>query len=205
MTTEQTTNMMTPDADAAQQVLDFWFGRPGDAHYHCAREEWFRKDDAFDAQIRARFGPLIERALAGELAGWASQPASAVAQIVVLDQFTRNAFRGSARAFAGDALALAAARSLVASGVDRTLPGVRRQFVYLPFEHSESRADQHESLRLFEQLARDEPALADLREWAHKHLVIVERFGRFPHRNAILGRASTPEEVEFLRQPGSGF
>jgi uncharacterized protein (DUF924 family) len=193
---------MTPDP---QQVLDFWFGRPGDADYHRPREQWFRKDDAFDARIRDRFDVLIEHGLAGGLDGWAAHPASAVAQILVLDQFTRNTFRGTARAFSGDARALAAAQALVASGADRAMPAVRRQFVYLPFEHSEALAMQDESMRLFTQLARDEPSLADLVTWADKHRVIVARFGRFPHRNAVLGRASTAEEIEFLRQPGSGF
>lgn len=191
--------------NTSQDVLDFWFRAPGEAEYHRPREVWFRKDDAFDAQIRSRFGGLIEQALAGQLESWALHPASAVAQIVVLDQFTRNSFRGTARAFAGDARALAAAQALVASGADRAMPGVRRQFVYLPFEHSEDLAMQDESMRLFTELGRDEPALADLATWADKHRVIVARFGRFPHRNDALGRASTAEEIEFLKQPGSGF
>ncbi len=189
----------------AQAVLDFWFRAPGEPEYHRTRAEWFRKDDAFDAQIRTRFGALIEQALAGDLAGWAAHPAPAVAQIVVLDQFTRNVFRGSARAFAGDTLALAAARALVASGADRAMPGVRRQFVYLPFEHAEDLACQDESIRLFTQLGRDEPALADLLPWAERHHEIIVRFGRFPHRNALLGRASSAEETAFLQQPGSSF
>jgi uncharacterized protein (DUF924 family) len=189
----------------AQAVLDFWFGRPGDADHLRPRAAWFRKDEAFDAAIRDRFGALIEAALRGELARWADEDRSAVALIVVLDQFPRNAFRGSARMFDGDALALAAARRLVQSGADRGLPGVMRQFVYLPFEHAEDMAMQHESMRLFSDLARDEPALADLPEWARKHMDIVARFGRYPHRNALLGRASTPDEIEFLQQPGSGF
>jgi uncharacterized protein (DUF924 family) len=189
----------------AQAVLDFWFGRAGDADYLQPRAAWFRKDEAFDAAIRDEFGAVIEAALRGELRPWAGTPESAVAWIVVLDQFPRNAFRGSARMFAGDALALAAARALVATGADRTLPGVMRQFVYLPFEHAEDLGVQHESIRLFAELARDEPALAGLPEWARKHMEIVARFGRYPHRNALLGRASTAEEIEFLQQPGSGF
>jgi uncharacterized protein (DUF924 family) len=192
------------DARAAA-VLDFWFGQPGDAHYLQPRPEWFRKDEAFDALIAQRFGALIDAALRGELEGWSERPASALAQVIVLDQFTRNTRRGSAGMFAGDARALAAARALCASGADRNLAGVQRQFVYLPFEHSEQLADQLESLRLFEQLERDAPALTGLLEWARKHHEIVVRFGRFPHRNAVLGRSSTAEEIEFLKQPGSGF
>ena len=189
----------------AAEVLDFWFGKPGEAHHLQTRPEWFRKDEAFDALIAQRFGTLIDAGLRSELAPWAAQPLSARAQIVVLDQFTRNTRRGTAGVFAGDAQALATARALVAAGDDLRLAGVQRQFVYLPFEHSETLADQTECLRLFEQLGRDEPALAGLLEWAQKHYDIVARFGRFPHRNAALGRNSTAEEIEFLKQPGSGF
>ena len=123
----------------------------------------------------------------------------------MLDQFTRNVFRDTPRAFAGDARALQAARALVAGGADRGLLAVQRQFIYLPFEHAESPALQDEALRLFEQLAADHPEQAGLVEWADKHRVIIERFGRFPHRNLVLGRVSTAEEIEFLKQPGSGF
>ena len=189
----------------AQAVLDFWFGPSDDPQHRLPRKQWFVKDEAFDALIRERFGAAIERAIAAEFAHWAATPAGAVAQIVVLDQFTRNAFRGSARAFAGDARALAVAQALVASGNDRTLPGVQRQFVYLPFEHAESLVMQRESVRLFAQLERDEPAVGELLVWAQRHQDIVERFGRFPHRNAALGRASTPDELTFLQQPGSSF
>ena len=189
----------------AQDVLAFWFGAPDDPQHLLPRKQWFVKDDAFDAGIRERFGTLIEHAIAGDLAHWAATLSDALAQIVVLDQFTRNAFRGSARAFAGDARALAAARALVATGQDRALPGVQRQFVYLPFEHAEDLAMQRESIRLFARLERDEPAVGELLIWAQRHHEIIERFGRFPHRNAALGRTSTPEELEFLRQPGSGF
>jgi len=189
-------------------VLDFWFGPPDDPGHTRPRPQWFQKDDAFDDQIRQRFGPLVERALVGGIDDWLAspvQPLPALARVIVLDQFTRNAFRGTARAFAGDAMALHAARALVASGADRALTGVQRQFAYLPFEHAEDLAHQRTSVQLFQQLAADEPALAGLVGWAQKHLEIVERFGRFPHRNAALGRASTPEEAAFLLTPGSGF
>ena len=193
---------------APQEVLDFWFGPPDDPGYGQTRSQWFRKDEAFDASIAQRFGTLIEGALVGAIDDWvgtAASPLPALARVIVLDQFTRNAFRGTARAFAGDAMALQTARWLVASGVDRQLTGVQRLFAYLPFEHAEDLAHQRTSLQLFEQLGRDEPTLADLLDWARRHHDVVARFGRFPHRNAALGRVSSPEEIAFLQQPGSGF
>ncbi len=197
---------MTTTTDArATEVLDFWFGAPDASGKLATREAWFRKDAAFDASIRERFGTRIDAALRGELAVWAKEPMSALALVLLLDQFTRNTRRDSAGMFAGDALALGITRDIVAAGWDRSMAGVQRQFVYLPFEHSESLADQHESLRLFAQLGQHHPELAGLLEWARKHHDIVARFGRFPHRNAALGRASTAEEAEFLKQPGSGF
>ena len=192
----------------ALAVLDFWFGPPDHPGHAQPRPQWFQKDDAFDAQIRQRFGPLIERALIGDIDDWLTRPVAplpALALVIVLDQFTRNAFRGTARAFAGDAMALQTARALVASGADRSLTGVQRQFAYLPFEHAEDLALQRTSVQLFQQLAQDEPALAGLVDWAQRHLDIVARFGRFPHRNAALGRPSTAEEAAFLLTPGSGF
>jgi len=192
----------------AQDVLDFWFGPPTDPDHARQRVQWFRKDEAFDQQVVARFGTLIEQALAGGTDGWIAsplQPLPALARVIVLDQFTRNAFRGSARAFAGDAMALQTARALVAAGLDRGLTGVQRLFVYLPFEHAEDLAHQRTSVQLFEQLGRDEPALAGLLEWAQRHHDVVARFGRFPHRNAVLGRASSDEEAAFLLTPGSSF
>jgi uncharacterized protein (DUF924 family) len=198
--------------DAARTVLDFWFGPPEDPAHRLARAQWFKKDDAFDADIRTRFGPLIEQALAGKLdAAWVShpvQPLPALALVIVLDQFTRNTFRGTARAFAGDARALQVARALVVSGADRELTGVQRQFCYLPFEHAEDRSHQRTAVQLFEQLERDEPTLGGptgLAHWARLHEDIVLKFGRFPHRNAALGRASTAQEAAFLLTPGSGF
>ncbi len=184
----------------AHAVIDVWFGDGENAN-----PEWFRKDPAFDVSIRTRFGAVIRAALAGELADWERTAPGALARIVVLDQFTRHAYRGTPRAFAGDALALAAAKALVASGRDRTLKALQRCFVYLPFEHSENLQDQAESLRLFGALAAEHPARAAELEWARKHEVVIARFGRFPHRNAILGRDSTAEELAFLEQPGSRF
>lgn len=189
----------------ALAVMDFWFGRHGDRGRDTPRRQWFEKSDAFDEQIRDRFGTLIPRAIAGELQGWSADSEGAVAHILVLDQFTRNVFRGSAQAFAGDARALAAARALVDAGTDRMLPGVQRQFVYLPFEHAEDLAAQDEALRLFTELEREVPIVGELSLWAQRHRDIIVRFGRFPHRNAALGRSSTPEEIEFLKQPGSSF
>jgi uncharacterized protein (DUF924 family) len=186
----------------AQSVIDFWFGAPP---VEAPRAEWFRKDEAFDARIRERFGALIDKALAGGLREWDTSAEGTLARILLLDQFTRNAFRGAARAFAGDALALAAARALVTRGADRTLPGLMRQFVYLPFEHAEDAAAQRESLRLFALLEREHPVARGLLHWARRHAEIVARFGRYPHRNALLGRVSTPAEMEFLKRPGSGF
>ncbi|MBX3607487.1 MAG: DUF924 domain-containing protein [Piscinibacter sp.] len=188
-----------------QAVLDFWFGAPGTPAHGQRRPEWFRKDPAFDAAIAARFGPLIESALAGRLDTWATDAPSTLALIVVLDQFTRNCLRDTPRAFAGDRQALELARALVGRGADRELPTVQRTFAYLPFEHAEDLAAQREAVRLFEALAAEDPAEAGSLDYAIRHRDIVARFGRFPHRNAILGRASTPEEAEFLRQPGSGF
>jgi len=187
------------------EVLDFWFGAPGTPERGTLRPEWFRKSDDFDALIRGRFGAAIEAALAGELAAWKATMPEALAEVLLLDQFTRNVFRGSARAFAGDARALAAARAIVSRNAERILPPEQRQFVYLPFEHAEDLAAQREGIALYAQLAREHPAMEDALHWARRHEEIIARFGRFPHRNAQLGRASSAEEEDFLRQPGSGF
>jgi uncharacterized protein (DUF924 family) len=182
-------------------VLGFWFGAPPFSR----RAEWFRKDAAFDGQIRQRFGSLNKSALRGAIDAWRADPLPALARLIVLDQFSRNLHRNSARAFAGDALALVAAQDIVARGWDSGYAPVQRWFVYLPFEHAEDVAMQRESLRLFAGLAHDAPDEADTVEWAQKHHDVIQRFGRFPHRNVALGRVSTAEELEFLAQPGSGF
>jgi uncharacterized protein (DUF924 family) len=179
----------------AQDVLDFWFGQGTERGV--AHRRWFEKDAAFDAEIRRRFLLAYEQQLLDD--SWLDEAAACLARIVVLDQFPRNMFRGTARAFETDALALAAAKHAVAKDYDRGLLPVERQFVYLPFEHSESLADQERACDLMKPLGEE------LYGGAVKHKVVIERFGRFPHRNAILGRASTPEEIEFLKQPGSGF
>jgi len=189
----------------ADEVLAFWFGTPGSVEHGTLRELWFRKSEAADRDIAHRFGPLIEQALRGELAAWAAQPTSALAHILLLDQFTRNAFRDTPRAFAGDARALRAATAMVGARHDETLPPEQRAFVYLPFEHAEGLAMQDEAVRLFTRLAAEVPAMADMLAYAHKHREVVLRFGRFPHRNAILGRQSTTDELAFLREPGSRF
>ena len=192
-------------ASEADAVLDFWFGAPGSGEFGSTRKVWFSKDAAFDAAIRERFGALVERTLRGELYAWGDEPTSALAQILLLDQFTRNAFRGSARSFAGDARALAAASRMVGSRQDEALAPFMRGFVYLPFEHAEGMAMQDEAIRLFTKLANDAPEHADMLDYAHRHRAVIERFGRFPHRNEILGRQSTAEEIAFVKQPGSGF
>lgn len=190
----------------SRTVLDFWFGTGAgtDGGRGTSRRQWFQKSAVFDDEIRARFLPLYERAAAGELAGWHGDAQDCLALIVVLDQFPRNMFRGSDRAFAADHLARAATAHALAQGFDREMLPVERMFVYLPLEHSESLPDQERCLALMKQLA-PYPETGDLHVWAEKHRVIIARFGRFPHRNAALGRESTPEEIEFLQQPGSGF
>jgi uncharacterized protein (DUF924 family) len=185
---------------AAHEVLNFWFGAPGSVSHGKSRAEWFKKSDAFDAEIRKRFLPLYEQASNHALAQWRTSPLTLLALIIVLDQFPRNIFRGTPRAFATDAMALDSARHMTAMRWDLRFNPVERQFVYLPFEHAEDMDAQRASMHLFGTLGS-----ADLVEWARKHYVIIERFGRFPHRNEILGRASTPAEIEFLNQPGSGF
>jgi uncharacterized protein (DUF924 family) len=186
------------------EVLAFWFGR-SDA----VDARWFKRSDAFDAAIRARFGATVQLALAGRLDGWAAQPPEALALILLLDQFTRNMYRGTPAAFAGDAQALTLALQLVHSGEHLRLPPLQRWFAYLPLEHAEDLTLQQQCVHLFEALAAEEgphrEALAGALDYARRHHDVVARFGRFPHRNAILGRASTAEEAAFLLQPGSSF
>lgn len=187
------------------EVLDCWFGTPDSPGYCHWRAGWFKQDEAFDAAIRQRFGSLTAAALqadAEDTSGhWSYeplQPLPALARLLVLDQFTRNLYRDSALSFAGDAQALPLARRLVAAGLDRTLTGVQRLFVYLPYEHAEDLAHQHTAVQLITQLVADEPTFTEPLFWARRHCQTITRFGRFPHRNALLGRVSTAAERAFL-------
>jgi uncharacterized protein (DUF924 family) len=184
-------------------VLDFWF-RDG---RHGYREIWFKRDDAFDAEIRTRFGELVVPAREGGLDDWADTPEGALALTLVLDQFPRNLFRGSPEAFASDPHALALARRVIRERIDLGMTATERGFLYLPFEHSECMEAQNESVAAFEGL-RDFPKSAEpggTIDYAWRHWHIIRRYGRFPHRNAILGRDSTPAERAYLVQPGAGF
>ncbi|MFM0671675.1 DUF924 family protein [Paraburkholderia sediminicola] len=189
----------------AREVLDCWFGVPGAAEFGTERKIWFSRNAAFDAMLRERFGALIDSARESALDSWTQTPLGALALVIVLDQFSRNCHRDTARAFAADQKALHIAQRMVASGADRLLPTVHhRAFAYLPFEHDETLESQRESLRLFTQLEA-EPGGKSYYRSAVRHAEIIERFGRFPHRNAPLGRPSTAEEIAFLRTPGSSF
>lgn len=189
--------MVHPD-----EVLDFWFG-PLDARGK-PRPEWFRKDGRFDEEIRGRFGATHAAAAARELETWRASAESMLALVVVLDQFSRNIHRHDARAFAQDGYARECSEEAIERGLDLGMLPVERQFLYLPFEHSERLEDQERALELFRTLEAFEETRG-LLAWAERHHAVIARFGRFPHRNVILGRASTPEEEAFLAQPGSGF
>ena len=173
--------------------LHFWFTE-------LTPKQHFAKDPALDETIRARFGATLEAATKCELFAWRATPEGRLAEILVLDQFSRNVHRHTARAFAQDALALALAQALVASGQDRSLPLAQRSFAYMPYMHSESALIHAQALTLFAQ-----PGMEDSLRFEQRHQAIIERFGRYPHRNALLGRESTPEELAFLLEPGSAF
>lgn len=184
----------------AKRILTFWFGTADLAEPVEFREAWFTRDDAFDQEIRASFSNEVESALRGELDRMAGTAEGALALLLLLDQFTRNLFRGTPRAFSGDARARTIARSALARGFDAAMSPNHRIFLYLPFEHSEDLADQARSVALFATL--NDPRAYD---YAVRHKDVIVRFGRFPHRNAALGRDSTKEEIEFLKTPGSSF
>jgi len=185
-------------------ILDFWFGRENEPGYGEFRNVWFQKDEDFDREVQTRFREDHERAANGDLDEWREEARSALALVILLDQFPRNIFRGDAQTHATDAKAQEVSEHAIERALDRELPAFQRMFLYMPFMHSESIEAQRRSVELFQRL-RDEPGGPDVVSYAIGHRDIVERFGRFPHRNDILGRQTTPEEAEFLTQPGSSF
>ena len=187
----------------AGDILDFWFEPSHAAH-------WFAADACFDEQIRRRFGAEVQAAAQGQRDEWAGAPESWLALLILLDQFPRNLYRGSARAWKADVKAQRVALSGLADGFDQSLPPLQRVFAYLPLEHAEDMRLQRRSVVLFETLqaqvgADERERFGDFLDYARRHREVIARFGRFPHRNAVLGRTSTPDEVSYLAQPGAGF
>lgn len=186
------------------EILSVWFDRlPGESGSGNSRKVWFSKDPDFDRSLE-RFRPVYEQAAAGDLDHWQETASGSLALILLLDQFPRNLFRGQSQAFATDAKALTTAKTAIAQGFDQVLPPVQRWFVYLPFMHSESLAEQNQSVEFFHSLQAD-PDVETAYAYAINHRDVIERFGRFPHRNVSLGRQTTAAEAEFLKQPGSSF
>ncbi len=199
---------MTTPAD----VLEFWFGPPGLPDMVAERQKalWWGKNPDTDHVVAMRFGGAVEEALAGGFGEWCRDPRSRLALVLLLDQMPRNIHRGSPRAFAGDTRARGLTGEALERSEQRALAPIERVFLYLPLEHAEDLGLQQRSVALFADLAGEvgpglEAVFAGFLDYAVAHRDIIERFGRFPHRNAVLGRESTPEEVEFLRQPGSAF
>ncbi|MEO1095518.1 MAG: DUF924 family protein [Cyanobacteria bacterium J06638_28] len=198
---------MTQIPSTATQILTFWFDDPANpnSEYGQERRIWFHKDLAFDQQVRENFLSVYEQARRRAHDDWLQTPQGTLALLVLLDQFPRNMFRGTPRSFEAGEQALAVAAWAIAHQVDRALIPVERVFLYLPFEHSEDLAHQNQAVALFEALVQDAPALQSTLNYAYRHRDVIAQFGRFPHRNSILARTSTPEEITFLQQPGSRF
>ncbi|MBD1916952.1 MULTISPECIES: DUF924 family protein [Cyanophyceae] len=190
-----------------QEILRFWFGDPEESssEYGQQRRVWFKKDPVFDGTIRRQFLTDYEQASTGALATWRQKPRSCLALVILLDQFPRNLFRGEARSFATDRVAQDTAYYALAQGYDQQVLPVERIFFYLPLEHSENLADQERSVVLVRSLYATHPEFESTLDYALRHREVIQRFGRFPHRNQILGRETTPDEAEFLRQRGSRF
>lgn len=184
---------MNADYPAAQSVLDFWF-------QEATPRQWWAKSEEFDRLIERRFAALLAAATHCELYAWRTTAGGRLAEIIVLDQFSRNIHRDHPAAFACDGLALALAQEAIAAGVDQELPETQRAFLYMPYMHSESAAIHALAVTLFSQ-----PGMADNLAFELRHKAIIDRFGRYPHRNGLLGRLSTPEEIAFLQTPGSSF
>jgi len=176
-----------------QEIINFWFSE-------IEPKQWWQKDEAFDLMITARYGKLHDQAKAGELFPWRKTALGSLAEVIILDQFSRNIYREKAESFAYDPMALALAQFAISKGLDKELSNTQRVFLYMPFMHSESQVIHIEAVKLFESVGHSNNL-----EFEHKHKAIIDRFGRYPHRNAILGRQSTEEEMAFLKQPNSGF
>lgn len=184
------------------EILDFWFGNSQPVG---TRKVWFNKDPEFDQIVRTRFEADYQAAVVGKFDDWQQSARGCVALVLLLDQFPRNMFRGHPRAFATDSQAVLVAQQAIARRFDQELPAFQRWFLYIPLMHSENLNHQRQSVELFHQLKDAAPETASAFPYAVRHLEAIEQFGRFLHRNKILGRVSTPEEVEFLKQPGSSF
>jgi uncharacterized protein (DUF924 family) len=181
-------------AVSPKDILHFWFEE-------ATTSQWFARDDAFDAAIRERFGEAHRMAVAGELWPWRQSAEGRLAEIIIIDQFSRNIYRDDPRAFAWDAMALALSQEAIDRGEDDALTGkLQRKFLYMPFMHSESAAMHEMAMRLFADI--DD---ADTLKYEKLHKKVIDKFGRYPHRNAVLGRQTTPEEAAFLKQPDSAF
>lgn len=187
---------------SANLILEFWFGQ--DQPYGARRSFWFSKQPGIDAEVRRCFSAHYQWAMAGDLNVWRDSVEGCLALVLLLDQFPRNMFRGTPQAFAADRLARKVAGHGISRGFDQAPPPVQRMFFYLPFEHSENLPDQERAVALTASF-KDISGMADVHEYALRHRDVIARFGRFPHRNAILGRESTPEEMEFLKRRGSSF
>ena len=189
-----------PPPDRAKSLLDFWFGPPGDPDREQHRPIWFKSTDEFDAALRRECLADYEAAAAGTLQSWEASPEGALALLLLLDQVPRNIFRGSSSAYATDALARAVADRALERGFDQLVPPAWRLFFYMPFHHSENIADQRRSLALFNALPRNPDRGGSLRRYGRHYIEVIELFGRFPHRNEILGRESTPAEIAFMAE-----
>ena len=188
----------------ATALLDFWFGPIGDADRECHRAIWFKSTDQFDAALRREFLSDYEAAAAGALLSWEASAEGALALVLLLDQVPRNIFRETPRAYATDAAACATADRALERGFDQMVPPAWRLFFYMPFHHSENIADQRRSVALFNALPRNPDRRGSLRRYGCPYIEVIERFGRFPHRNEILGRQSTAAEIAFLSRKNSG-
>ena len=195
-----------------QTILHFWFGdldATGNASED-TQQRWWQKDPNFDQMIKQQFATTLQEATQKHYQDWLNQPSGRLALIILLDQFSRNIYRDTSQAFAQDDMALAWAQQGVALGHDQQLLPIQRAFMYMPFEHAESQSMQQQSVKLFEKLYNDsdtiqKPIMQGFVDAAHQHKAIIDRFMRYPHRNAILGRESTQEELAFLQQPNSSF